>query len=111
MKYVVIVTPEAEENIAAAYDYIAEHSPLNAARWLRGLYKQIDSLEEFPRGFGEAREQRHFAEEIRQVIFKSHLIIFPIDDASGMVHVVYVRHGKMRAVGEPNDVEPDDSGS
>ena len=110
MKYVVIVTPEAEENIAAAYDYIAERSPLNAIRWLRDLYKQIDSLEEFPRGFGEAREQRHVVEEIRQVIFKSHRIIFTIDDTSATVHVVYVRHGKCCAVGEPIDVEPNDSG-
>ncbi len=111
MRYVVIVTPEAEANIAAAYEYIAERSPLNAARWLRDLYQQIDGLEEFPRRFGEAREQAHVFTEIRQAIFKSHRIIFTIDDASGTVYVVYVRHGKMRAIGEPDDSEqssPDD---
>ncbi|MGD0769040.1 MAG: type II toxin-antitoxin system RelE/ParE family toxin [Tepidisphaeraceae bacterium] len=105
MKYAVIVTPEAEATIAAAFDYIAERSPLNAARWLRDLYKQIDGLEEFPRRFGEARERPHVFEEIRQAIFKSHRIIFTIDDASRVVHVLYVRHAKMRAVGELDDSE------
>jgi len=112
MRYVVIVTPEAQANIAAAFEYIAERSPMNAARWLRDLYQQIDGLEKFPRRFGEAREQAHVADEIRQAIFKSHRIIFTIDEASGKVNVVYLRHGKMRAIGESDDPEqsPPDEG-
>jgi plasmid stabilization system protein ParE len=105
MRYLVIVTPEAEANIAAAYEYIAARSPMNAATWLRDLYQQIDGLEEFPRRFGEAREQPHVSMEIRQAIFKSHRIIFTIDDASRTVYVLYIRHGKMRAIGEPDDSE------
>jgi plasmid stabilization system protein ParE len=104
MKYVVIVTPQAEANIGATYQYIAERSPANAATWLRDLYEQISRLEKFPRRFSRAREQDHVAEEIRQLIFKSHRIIFTIDDESAKVRVVFVRHAKMRAVGE---TEPD----
>jgi len=103
MKYAVIVTPEAQSNISAAYDYIAERSPRNAGKWLRGLYKQIDGLEAFPRRFGDAREQSHFPNEIRQLVYKSHRIIFTIDEPTKTVHVVYVRHGKRRGVGEPTD--------
>jgi plasmid stabilization system protein ParE len=106
MKYLVIVTPEAETNIGAAYEYIAERSTANAATWLRDLYEQISRLEKFPRRFSRAREQDHVAEEIRQVIFKSHRIIFTIDDKSATVQVVYVRHGKMRAVGETEAESP-----
>jgi plasmid stabilization system protein ParE len=105
MKYVVIVTPEAQSNIASAYEYIAERSPLNAAGWLRDIYLQIVGLEEFPRRFGEAREQPHFAEEIRQFVFKSHRVIFTIEDSAGTIHIVYVRHGKMRAVGQLDDTD------
>lgn len=108
MKYAVIVTPEAEAQIATAYEYIAGRSPLNAARWLRDLYRQIEGLEEFPRRFGAAREQHHVSEEIRQAIFKSHRIIFTIDDGSRAVYIVYLRHAKMRAVGEPDDAERED---
>jgi plasmid stabilization system protein ParE len=103
MKYTVIVTPEAQANIEAAYEYIAERSPLNATRWLRDLYRQIDRLEKFPRRFGEAREQRYVSDEIRQSIFKSHRIVFTIDDTARTVRVVYVRHAKMRSVGEKDD--------
>jgi plasmid stabilization system protein ParE len=106
MKYAVLVTPEAQANITAAYEYIAESSPMNAANWLRAVYKKIDGLETFPRRFGQAREQPHFSEELRQAVVHSHRIIFSIDDASRTVHVVHVRHTKMRAVGEPEDLEP-----
>jgi plasmid stabilization system protein ParE len=105
MKYAVIVTPEAQANIAAAYRYIAERSPTNASKWLRDVYAQIDGLETFPRRFGKAREQAHVTDEIRQAIFKSHRIIFTVDDTGRKVHVVFIRHGKMRAVGEPDDFE------
>ena len=101
MKYVVIVTPEAQSNIAAAYEYIAQHSPASADKWLLELYKKIDGLEQYPRRFGYAREQAHFADEIRQLVFKSHRIIFTIDDSMRTVHVAFVRHARMRSVGEP----------
>jgi plasmid stabilization system protein ParE len=100
MKCEVIVTPEAQANIAAAFHYIAERSPMNAAKWLRDVDAQIDGLQTFPRRFGKAREQAHVSDEIRQAIFKSHRIIFTVDDATRKVHVVFVRHGRMRAVGE-----------
>jgi plasmid stabilization system protein ParE len=105
MKYVVIVTPEAQANIAVTYLYIAERAPMNAVKWLRDVNSQIEGLELFPRRFGKAREQVEFAEEIRQVVFKSHRIIFTIDDIDRTVHVVFVRHGKMRAVGDVDDTE------
>jgi plasmid stabilization system protein ParE len=105
MKYTVIVTPEAQSNISAAYDYIAQQSPRNAGKWVRGLYKNIDRLEAFPRRFGEAREQAHFQEEIRQVVFKPHRIIYTIDDATKTVLVVSVRHGKMRAIGDSSGAD------
>jgi plasmid stabilization system protein ParE len=44
-KYDVIVTPEAQAGIREAFLYIQERSPLNAARWLQGLYAEIDTLE------------------------------------------------------------------
>jgi plasmid stabilization system protein ParE len=48
--------PEAQADIAQAYNYIAARSPLNAVKWMRGLNGQIDSLEQFPRRCGRARE-------------------------------------------------------
>jgi plasmid stabilization system protein ParE len=101
MKYTVIVTPEAQRNVADAFDYISDHSPANADKWLRELHEQFDGLKEFPHRFGHAREQDFFPDaEIRQIIFKSHRIIFTIDESSSTVSIAFVRHAKMRAIGE-----------
>jgi plasmid stabilization system protein ParE len=100
MKYKVVILPEAQANIAQAYNYIAARSPMNAVKWWRGLNGQIDGLELFPRRFGRAREQAHFEEEIRQVIYKNYRVIFTIDESQRVVRVVFVRHAKRRAVGE-----------
>jgi hypothetical protein len=105
MKYTVDISTEAQANILSAFNFIAESSPMNAAKWLQGLYKSIDTLEMFPRRCGEAREQAFSTQELRQMIYKSHRIIFTIDDARQVVSVIYVRHSKMRAIGEPTDDE------
>ena len=103
MKFRVIVTPEAQDGIRKAFDYIRERSPLNAARWLRGLYKQTDTLERFPQRCGMAREKEYLEEELHQFVFKSHRVVFQIDRPQKTVYVLYVRHAKRRAVGEPTD--------
>ena len=99
-KYRVIVTPEAQAGIRQAFAYIQERAPLNAARWLQGLYKQIDTLERFPERCAFAREREYLEEDLRQLIFKSHRIVFRIGEKQNMVQVLYVRHAKRRAVGE-----------
>ena len=100
MIYQVILTPEAQEGIRASFHYIHERSPLNAVRWLQGLYDQIDTLEHFPARCGKAREREYFEEDLRQLLFKSHRIIFWIDPSQKAVYVLYVRHAKQQAVGE-----------
>ena len=106
MKYSVIVTPEAEANIVAAFNYIHDRAPLNARRWLVGLYKSIDSLEMFPSRCGAARESRYAGERLRQFIYKSHRIIFRIEEAERIVRILHVRHSAQDTIGgssEPRD--------
>ena len=105
-RYGVILTPEAETRIVAAFRYILERSPLKAEKWLRALYKKIDSLEQMPERCPLARENEYFEETLRHLIFKSHRIIFRIDETKRLVQVLYVRHAKQQAVGEaPPDEE------
>ena len=42
MKYTVLITPTAEEEIREAFAYIHCDAPLSAQRWLTRLYKKID---------------------------------------------------------------------
>ena len=45
-----------------------------------------------------AREAEYFDEEIRQLIFRSHRIVFRIEEEARIVRVVYILHGKQLAL-------------
>jgi plasmid stabilization system protein ParE len=100
MKYTVEMTPTAESELHGAFHYIYDRAPLNAVRWLKGIYKAVDSLEELPNRCAIAPESEFLGETLRHYLFKSHRIIFIVDESSHVVRILYVRHGKMRAVGE-----------
>lgn len=99
----VIVTPEAQSGIWESFQYIHERSPLNAARWLQGLYDEIHSLERFPERCPYAREREYLEEDLRQLAYKSHRVVFYVDKPKSTVYILYVRHGQRRAVGEPKE--------
>jgi hypothetical protein len=54
---------------------------------------------------GSAREQTYLEEDLRQLVFKSHRIVFrrrfEIDKPQKTVWVLWVHHAKRRSVGEP----------
>ncbi len=108
MKYQVIVTPEAQAGIRESFAYIHERSPLNAVRWLQALYGEIDTLEKFPERCAFAREREYLDDDLRQLVFKSHRIVFAVKKKEKRVYVVYVRHASRRAVGEPAGDETED---
>lgn len=107
-KYKVLVTPEAEAGIVSAFEYINERSPENAAKWLRGLYRKIHTLETVPERCSLARENEYFEGMLRQLLFKSHRIIFRVEQAEKIVRVLYVRNGKQRTVGEQENKADDE---
>ena len=93
MIYEVIVTPAAEDDIAEAFAYIQARAPENAERWVRGLYKLVGKLESMPKRCGRAREADDLGLDLRQLVFKSHRIVFRIDEGSRVVRVLRVFHG------------------
>ena len=101
MKYTVAMTPTAASELRSAFLYIHDRAPLNAIRWLKGINKAIDSLADFPTRCGIAPESKYLGETLRHCLFKSHRIIFYVDEQAKIVRILYVLHGKMRAVGEP----------
>lgn len=109
-RYKVIVTPEAEASIRESFMYILARSPMNAERWIRELYAEIDTLETMPERCPYALERKYFEEDLRQLLFKSHRVVFSVNKARHAVYVHEVRHAKRRALGEPILEEDDDSG-
>lgn len=108
MKYRVVVTPEAQAGIRESFRYIYERAPLNAARWLQGLLDEMDTLERFPERCPRAREREHLKGDLRQLLYKSHRIVFTIDKTERAVYVLHVRHSKRRAVGESAEAGADE---
>lgn len=91
-RYAVNITPSVESAIQDAFFYIHERSPQNAATWLRGLYRAIDSLENLPERCSIIREQEAFEEEVRELLYHSHRIIFTIQEHDSLVLVHAFRH-------------------
>jgi plasmid stabilization system protein ParE len=96
------MTPTAERELRVSFAYIHERSPQNALRWLAGINRAIDSLEEFPNRCGIAPESRHLGSTLRHYVFKSHRVIFFADESKKTVRILHVRHGNMRPAGESN---------
>jgi plasmid stabilization system protein ParE len=86
-----------------AAEYIARNAPLNAARWYDGLETAIHSLRHLPARCAIAPESQYLGAEFRHFIYKSHRIIFRVDEIARVVRVLHIRHGARRAIGEPEN--------
>jgi len=102
--YRVIVTTQAQKDIRSEYHYIQKDSPPNAMRWVQDVYDRIATLETMPGRCGAARENAYFDEELKQLIFKSHRLVFWIYEVKKEVYVLFVRHARRQTVGEKDSL-------
>jgi plasmid stabilization system protein ParE len=99
VKYRVIITSEAENDLRKVYRYIRQQGAPQAARaWLTGARRKIKTLAENPERAHLASESTSFEEPIRELFYGSgnrgtYRILFVIIDIS--VFVLHVRHGSM----------------
>ena len=102
MTYHVIIQPQAEAEIEAAYLWKYDNSPQAAARWFAGIVEAINSLDQFPVRCPLAPENEHFTQEIRQLLYGPrndiYRILFTIQGDA--VHVLHVRHGAQQHLTE-----------
>lgn len=101
-RYRVIFHPAARDEALDAALYIADRGhPETAVRWYEGLERAIASLCKMPRRCGHARERDGFPDvELRQMLHKSHRIIFAIIETD--VHILHVRHVARQNLGAPD---------
>jgi plasmid stabilization system protein ParE len=92
VRHTVIFRQEARDEAIDAAAYIADNGSSEAAlSWYEGLEAAVASLESMPSRCGYARERDAFPNiELRQLIYKSHRLIFAIRGKH--VHVLHVRH-------------------
>jgi plasmid stabilization system protein ParE len=109
-RYRVEITSRAKGQAAEAFQWLAERSPTQAARWYNGLLRAIRSLERYPRRYPIAPENELFVEEVRQMLYGkragTYRILYEIH--GDIVYVTHVRHGARRPLGSPDTTDEDD---
>src|SRR5262245_8855442 len=102
MKFKVEISPTAESEIEAVYNYIRATSPENDNRWRLRLYHIAARLSAFPAGCSYAIENDFVEFEIRQKLFGNYRILFTISDER--VIIMSVRHAARRPM-SPEDLQ------
>src|SRR3954464_2524477 len=98
MKYRVVITPPAESDLRALYQYIRKRAPKAAAVWIKGARQAIKNLAHNPERAHFAPEGRALQEPIRELLYGSgnrgtYRILFVVIERS--VFILHVRHGAM----------------
>jgi plasmid stabilization system protein ParE len=92
LAYEVVITPIALTDAEEYVDFIRSNreQPIAAERWWNGLLEAIFSLEQMPQRCAVVPEHKHFAEELRHLLYFSHRIIFAI--SSEQVTILRIYH-------------------
>jgi len=85
------LTPLAEGDIAAVWEYIAQDSPGNAASFILALEEQIASLEQFPERCPRIPENEILGTTYRHLIYGAYRTIYRI--AGDRVVILRIVHG------------------
>jgi plasmid stabilization system protein ParE len=94
MKRKVLLTPQAEQDIRAAYLFIRADAPEAALRWRNGLRRLVRTLSTFSDKHEIAAEAREVGVELRQMLFGSYRVLYTVEERS--VHIHALRHGARR---------------
>lgn len=66
MSYRVVIQPEAKLDLLQAAEYIADHAPHAAERWLNGFFQEVQSLSRRPEQWPLAPEAAFLHVELRE---------------------------------------------
>lgn len=91
----VIITPQAAEDLSAAWARLRERNPRAADEWLAGIRQMILGLGSFPEAHPVAPESAAFDLQIRRALYGRGTrwrIYYTVIDAK--VQVLHVRHGR-----------------
>lgn len=89
MSHRVVIQPNAEADLEEIHAYIHREFPLAADAWIDDCLRAILSLERFPRRCPVAPESAYFARTVRQLLSRSHRILYTVTRHD--VHVLAVR--------------------
>ncbi|NEO95263.1 MAG: type II toxin-antitoxin system RelE/ParE family toxin [Moorea sp. SIO3G5] len=107
MKYPIEISSVAEAEADSAFLRLSQvTSPTQASLWYSGLLQAIESLSQFPKRCPNARENKYFSQEIRQLLYgrgrNSYRILFTIleEQEGATVRILHIRHASQQTLGE-----------
>lgn len=107
MNYRIEISSIAEAEADSAFLLLSQiSSPVKASQWYSGLLEEVTSLSQMPKRCPLARENEHFSQEIRQLIYgrgrNSYRIIFTVLDGEDVstVRILHIRHSYQQTIGE-----------
>jgi plasmid stabilization system protein ParE len=116
MKRRVLLTPQAKQDITAAYLYIRADAPEAARRWRFRLRQLIRTLATFSERHEISAEGNEVGVALRQMLYGSYRVLYTVEEKSVRIHAL--RHGACRPLlpdevqrmtwqGRYPDVDPD----
>ena len=100
MRFRVVVTRQAEQDLGEIFAYIALENPAAARRLVKALRRKLKTLATSPMRCPRAPEDGLDGFEIRHLVHDPHRIIFAVDGST--VVVLQVRHGaRLPSVADP----------
>ena len=94
-QYRVVLSPKAQTDIIAAYDWLHDENPAYAIQWRDGLQQAIMRLNTLPFAHAIAPESADFDREIRQMLYGPGTpwrVFYCVEE--DQVSILHVRHGR-----------------
>lgn len=114
MNYRIEISSNAEAEADKSFLRLSQiTSPAKASQWYAGLLEAIASLSQMLKRCPLARENEHFSQEIRQLLYgqgrNSYRVIFTILEGQDIstVRILHIRHAYQQTIGE--DPESDET--
>ena len=101
MSFRIVISDRALGDLQDIRDYIARHSPTNAAKFLERLLTELNVIEATPEAFALAPEDNLVPYALRQFVVKPYRIPYRVEGKR--VQILHVRHGARLPV-QPEDL-------
>jgi plasmid stabilization system protein ParE len=106
MNYRIEISSIAEAEADSSFLRLSQiSSSVKASQWYSGLLQAIASLSQMPKRCPLARENEHFSQELRQLLYgqgrNSYRVIFTILEGKDIstVRILHIRHTYQQTIG------------
>lgn len=101
--YEIVVTPDAEADLYAIKDYIAEtlQVPEVALNYIRALRKEMEKLSYMAESIAPVEREPWHTRGVRKIAFKNFYIYYRPDNASGKVYIlnlIYTKRDQLKVL-------------